>query len=41
METSNKQVQIDFFNNKPPGDNTKYIVRKHTEGLVQMVLKDL
>ena len=35
-----KTVVIDFFK-QPPGNNTKYIVRRHTDNIVEMVLKDL
>jgi hypothetical protein len=33
-------IQIDFFS-KPPGPNTRYIVKRHTTALIDSVLKDV
>ena len=35
------QIQIDFFGKTPPGEATRYIVRRHTQTLVDTILKDL
>ena len=34
-------VQIDFFGETPPGEATRYIVSRHTQKLVEGILKDL
>jgi hypothetical protein len=33
-------IQIDFFS-KPPGENTRYIVKRHTQQLIETILKDI
>jgi len=32
---------MDFFGKTPPGEATRYIVRRHTQTLVDTILKDL
>jgi hypothetical protein len=34
-------ISLDFFTNKPPGDATRYIVKKHTKALVDTILEDV
>jgi hypothetical protein len=35
------QIQMDFFGKTPPGEATRYIVRRYTQQLVDTILKDL
>ena len=35
------QIQMDFFVQTPPGEATRYIVRRYTQQLVDTILKDL
>ena len=41
MVQSQPAVQIDFFGENPPGEATRYIVSRHTNKLVEAILKDL
>ena len=34
-------LTLDFFDGKPPGDGTRYIIRKHLDKLVKGILKDI
>ena len=34
-------LTIDFFNDKVPGEGTKYIIKRHLPKLVQNILNDI
>ena len=34
-------LNIDFFNNVPPGEGTRYIVTKHSQVLIDALLRDM
>ena len=36
--SSGKSVQLDFFKKGPAGENTRYIVSKHTLKLIPIIL---
>ena len=34
-------LTLDFFDGKPPGEGTRYIIRKHLDKLVKGILQDI
>lgn len=34
-------IALDFFSKAPPGEATRYIVKKHTDKLVETILQDI